>query len=805
MGLELRYVVRSILTRPLFSLVVVLTIALAIAATTTTFSVVNGVLLEPLPYPDPDRLVSVWEHNRPRERDRNVVSPANYLAWRDESVFEDMAAVVAASGTITGDGEPERIGVVTASAPFFELLGAGTVAGRVYTVAEDSEGGEDVGVISHGFWQRRFGGDPSIVGRTIQLNQQPLTIVGVLEPGFDFDYAAQFSFTGSADLFVPHQFGEEARGFSGRYLQVIARVPGGTTIAAASQRMTDIAQRLEATYPERNTGWGVNVVALREQTVGDIERTLLVIFGAVAFVLLIACANVANLMLTRASERHQEVAVRAALGASRWRITRQTLVESLTLATIGGLLGLLLAAWAVSGLLALAPDLPRLQNIALDTTVTLFAFGTTAFAGLLFGMAPALQTLRSDLVTWLRGRAGEGGRREARRLRSALVVSEIALSLMLLIGAGLLIRSLTRMIDVGVGFDTNNVLTATIDLPGTRYSEPEQIRGFFEQLVERVSALAGVEQASAITWAPLMGGGTGTSFWTNDRPEPQAGEYPSANIRWVHRDFHETLRIPLVEGRYFDETDVSGAPNRVIINETMRQEFWPGQSAIGQQITMPWNAQEVGEVVGVVRDIKHNGPRDEPGSMIYWNAAQFMGFDFMTLVVRTSGDPTQLVGAVRGSVAALDPDLPAYSIRTMDQLMSDALAQTRFITLTLGVFATLAFLLACIGVYGVMSYVTGRRIQEFGVRMALGADSRMVVRLVVRQGALLIATAIAIGITGSLLISSLLENLVFDVGTTDPLTFAAMSVLLGSVALVACWLPARRAAAISPVRAIRSE
>ena len=805
MGLELRYVLRAIVRRPLFSLVVVLTIALGIAATTTTFSVVNGVLLEPLPYPQPERLVSVWEHNIVRSRDRNVVSPANYLAWRDEGVFEELAAVIAASGTITGDGEPERIGVVTASAPFFPLLGAGTVAGRVYTTAEDADGGERVGVISHGFWQRRFGGDPGVVGRTVQVNQLPLTILGVLEPDFDFEYGAQFSFTGAADLFVPHGFGESARSASGRYLQVLGRLRPDMSLAMARQRMTDVAQRLEAAYPDRNTGWSVNVVALREQTVGDVERALLVIFGAVAFVLLIACANVANLMLTRASERHQEVAVRSALGASRWRITRQTLVESLTLAVLGGTLGLLLAAWAVSGLVALAPDIPRLQNIALNAPVMLFALATTLLAGLLFGMAPALQTLRSDLVTWLRGRAGEGGRREAKRMRAALVISEIALSLMLLIGAGLLIRSLVRMTDVGVGFETRNVLTATIDLPGARYSEFEQVSGFFERLVERVAGLPGVQQASAITWAPLLGGGTGTSFWTNDRPEPRPGEYPVADIRWVNRDYHETLGIRLIQGRLFDATDVASAPLRVVINETMKQEFWPDQSAIGQQISMPWDGTKVAEIVGVVRDIKHNGPRDEPRSMIYWNVAQWMDFDFMTLVVRSAGDPALLAGSIRSSVAALDADLPAYAIRTMDDLLGDALAQTRFVTLTLGMFATLAFVLACIGVYGVMSYVTGRRVQEFGVRMALGADRGVVVRMVVRQGAMLVALALAIGLVGSLLVSRLLENLVFDVGTADPLTFIAMSLLLGTVALFACWLPARRAASINPVRAMRSE
>jgi putative ABC transport system permease protein len=804
MRLDLRYALRAMAKRPGFALTIILTLGLGIAATSAAFSVVHGVLIEPLPYPQPEQLVSVWEHNVPRARERNSVSPANYLAWRDDGAFARIAAVVASSGSVTSDGEPERVGAITATASFFDVLGARAAVGRLYDESDDRPGAERTTVLSWGFWQRRYGGDPGVVGRNLVLNDVPRRIVGVLDPAFEFDYGATFSYTGTADVFGPPQWGDDARNASGRYLQVVARMRPGSSLAATQQRMSLLADRLAEANPERQAGWRINVVPLREQMVGDVAQALIVIFGAVAFVLLIACANVANLMLTRASERHQEVAVRAALGASRWRIARQHLVESAVLAGLGGATGLLLTVWAVSGLLALAPDIPRLDNIHVDATVLLFTVGTTLFAGLLFGMVPAVQALRSDLATWLRGRVGGGGRRDAKRMRSVLVVTEVALSLVLLIGAGLLIRSFIRLIDAGVGFDTHDLLTATIELPGRRYPD-ERIAPFFDRLVERLQAEPGIQAVSAITFAPLAGPGSGTSFWANDRPVPEPGELPVADIRWVHRDYHATMGIPLIEGRYFDTSDGPGTSDRIVISEAMKKLLWPDQSAIGKTITMPWDSNHVGEIVGVVRDIRHNGPGDEPRSMIYWLTDQFVAFNQMTLVVRSGSDAGTIATAIRAVVGDLDPDLPVYGVRSMDDRLADAMARTRFAAVSLGAFAVLALVLACIGVYGVMTYVTGQRIQEFGVRMALGAGRGDVVRMVVRQGALLVAIALAIGLVGAIAVTRLLSGLVFDVGTTDPLTFAAMSLVLASVALAACYVPALRAARVDPVTAMRQE
>jgi predicted permease len=801
---DLRYALRLLFKRPLLSATIVVTIGLGIAATTSVFSIVDGVLLEPLPYDRPDELVSVWEHNRPRERTRNTVSPANFLAWRDEGVFESLAAVIAASGTVTNEGEPERVGVVTASASFFDILGVRAASGRAYTEAEDVDGADDVAVLGHGFWQRRFGGDPGIIGRTLTLNGRSITVVGVLPADFSFEFGSAISYPGTADVWLPHQFGEDARNFSGRYLQVIGRLPEGLPLEAAQSRMTAFANRLETELPERQTGWGVNVVTLEDEVVGKESRDLLlVIFGAVGFVLLIAVANVANLLVARTSERHQEVAVRAALGAGRQRLVGQMFIESLVLAVAGGLLGLILTLWTIGLVHAMGPDIPRLENVAIDTSVLLFAAGATIFAGVLFGLAPAMQVVRSNMAAWLKTRSGDDGRRDTRRLRSGLIVAEIALSLVLLIGAGLMIRSLIRMLDVGVGLDTSNVLTAEVQLPGTRYDGAPARSQFYNALIDRLDETPGVVNASAITWLPLAGPGTGTSFWVNDRPLPAAGEYPVAGIKWVHHGFHRTMGIGAVAGRMFDETDVADAPLRVVINETMAEEFWPGASALGRLISMEWGETLTAEVIGVVSDIRSDGPSVEPGSMIYWNLDQHQGFNFATLVIRTEGDPLAFVPILRAMVRDQDPLLPIYAVRTMDSLLDAQLVRPRFTAAVLGVFAFAALLIACVGIYGVMAYVTGQRAHEFGIRMAMGAGRQEVVGLVLRQGLRLVVIALVIGLAASWAVSTLLSGLIYDIAPTDPLTFGAMSFVLGGTAMLACWLPARRASRADPVDAIR--
>jgi putative ABC transport system permease protein len=805
MNTELRQALRFLRRRPAFSAAIALTVAIAISATTLAFAVVNGVLLEPLPYANGDRLVSIWEHSLQRERPKNVVSPANFLTWREELRSVDALSVLQeSSGTVLSDGEPERVGVVAVSASYFEIVGARPMMGRFFTEAEDVQGAAGTVVLAEGYWRRRFGGDRSVVGRSLLVGGEPRTIVGVLPARFDFDVKAAFGSIGTHDLWVPARFGEDARQFSGRYLQVLARLARGATAASAQQEASALAARLVEQYPERQTGWGINVVPLHEDLVGDVRGTLLVAFGAVCFVLLIACANVANLLMTRAAERQQEMAVRSALGAGRGRLVRQLLTESFVLSVIGAAGGVLLASWGLRMLVAAAPDLPRLDAIRIDGTVLGFALAATVLTALLFGLLPALHVAGGDVAGSLKER-GTAGRRGAQRVRGALVVVQMALSLVLLIGAGLLVRSLLNRLNVGVGFETDRLLTAEIQLPADPYDTQERQALLFEQLVERVAAVPGVTRASAIIFPPLTGSGTGHVAWPTDRPTPGPGEAPGADIRWIQRDYPQTIGIPLVAGRGFAESDRRAAPLVVLLNETAAREFWPGQSAVGKQIAMPWDETLLAEVVGVVADIRHDGPDTEARPMVYWEHRQFRPFAQMSIVVRTAGRPTDIVPAIRAVLHDLDPQLPLYNVRSMDDLFAQAVARPRFTAVSLGAFALLALILAAMGTYAVIAYATEQRAQEIGIRMALGASRTSVMRMVVGQGVVLIGTALLLGTAGALALSRLLQSLVFDVTTTDPVTFAAMAALLALTGVVASWLPAQRASGIDPVSAIRSE
>jgi putative ABC transport system permease protein len=805
MRVELRQAVRFLVRRPGFSGAIALTVALAIAATTVAFAVVDGVLLEPLPFENPDRLVVVWEHNLPRDRVDNVASPANFLAWRERAQsFEALAAAVAYSTNLTGRGEPERIGAVQASASLFRMIGATPLVGRLYGEEDDRPGAEPVVVLSESYWRRRFGADPGVVGGALTLNGSPATVVGVLPDRYDVPIVAEFNGTGTHDVWRPAPFPAEARTASGRYLQVFGWLKPGNTIEDARAEMSALAARLREEFPDRQTGWGVTVRSLDAQIVGDIRTTLLVIFGAVCFVLLIACGNVANLLLTRATARQQEMAVRSALGAGRFRLLRQLLLENALLSLSGGALGLFIAYAAIRSLVAMAPDIPRLEMLGLDASVIGFAFLATVVTAILFGLAPAWYIAGADVGGWLKGRGTGGEQRGGNRLRGALVVAQVALSLVLLVGAGLLLRSFANRLAVGVGFDMERLLTAEVQLPGGDYDVDAQ-RRFFEELVDRVNANPGVRSASAITFAPLADIGSATSFWPMDRPVPAAGEHPIADVRWVHRGFREVLGIPLIAGRSFDETDRQGAPLHVVINETGALQLWPGEDPIGKRVAMPWGDTLQAEVIGVVGDVLYQGPETELRPMLYWEHRQFRDFQQMTLLVRAQGDPEALVAGIRAAVRELDPNLPLYNVSTMEELYASALDRPRFATVSLGLFAALGLLLAGIGVYGVIAYATQQRAREIGIRIALGADRGSVVRMVLSQGVALIGIALVIGAVGAFSLTSLLQSLVFDVATTDPVTFAAMIALLAAVALLACWLPARRASGIDPVTAIRVE
>lgn len=806
MNTELRQALRFLRRRPAFSGAIVVTVAIAIAATTLTFAVVNGVLLEPLPYAQPERLVSVWENAIKVENPRHVVSSANFIAWRERMrSFDALSILFESSATVVGEGDPERVGAVTASAAYYDIVGAEPLVGRFYTEAEDVQGADLTVVLGEGYWRRRFGADSAVIGRSIMLNGMSRTILGVLPARFDFEIRATNGGIGTRDIWMPPRLGPGHREASGRNFQVVARLAAGATPESAQQEADALAAELIEEFPNRQTGWGINVVPLHEDFVGDVRRTLFIAFGAVCFFLLIACANVANLLMTRATERQQEIAVRSALGAGRGRLIRQLLTESMLLSTVGAVVGVLLATLGLRALVSSSADIPRLNAVGIDATVLGFSLLATISTALLFGLLPALYIGGGDVAGWLKQR-GTAGRRGAQRVRGALVIAQMALSLVLLIGAGLLVRSLLNRLDVGVGFDTERLLTAQVQLPSDPYNSPERQALLFEQLVERVSTIPGVNDASAIIFPPLAGDGTVASIWPADRPDPGAGESPSGDIRWIHRDYPKTIGIPIVAGRGFTESDRAGAPYVLLVNQTAAREFWPNQNPIGKRVVMEWHpGHMVAEVVGVVGDLRHEGPDKEANPTFYWEHRQFRHFPTMSLVVRTNGRPADIVPAIRGALGELDPNLPLYNVTTMDELLSKAVARPRFTAVSLGAFALLALLLAAIGTYAVMAYATEQRTQEIGIRIALGANRAAVVRMVVGQGIALIAAALLVGTGGALALSRLLESLVFDVTTTDPTTFTAMAALLALSGVIACWLPALRASGIDPVSAIRRE
>ena len=801
---DIRYGLRSLLKKPGFTLTAVIALALGIGANTAIFSVINGVLLRSLSYANPDRIAMLWERSVTSETTRlqNVVSPANFLDWKKQSTsFEHMAAVADLRVNLTGGGsEPEEVKAQFVSQPFFPALGVQPLMGRSFLTEEDTVGNDLVIILSHELWQTRFGSDPEIVGKQATISGRQRTIVGVMPPGFHFlDNQVKAWMPIALDPAIDY------REKTGRYLRVVARLKPGVTVQQAQGELAGIAKQLEQALPKYNTGWSVNVVSMHEQVVGEIRPILIVLFAAVAFVLLIACANVANLLLSRAASRQKELALRAALGAGRIRLVRQMLTESVLLALMGGLLGVLLAFWGIQFLIGFGPDnIPRLSEVTLDLRVLGFTFGISLLTGVLFGLIPAVQASRPDLNDALKegSRGSTGGR--GRTFRNVFVVAEVSLALVLLIGAGLMIRSFMRLQAVETGFNPESVLTMRLQLPRKKYAEPHQIVDFFKQAQDRIAAIPGVQAVGAISYLPLTGGlASRDAFKIVGQPAPTPGQEPGVEVRVITPAYFQAMGIPLLKGRLLNERDVKES-RVLLINETMAKRYFAGVDPVGKQMEVFWDGSGPDEIVGVVGDIREGALNKEPEPAIYWSHPR-EPYSGMALVVRTSGDSARFGAAVQKEIRALDPDQPVADVRTMQQVISKSIARPRFNTLLLSIFAGVALVLASVGLYGVMNYSATQRTHEVGIRMALGATRADIMRLVVGNGMMLTLTGIAIGVLASWALTRVMANLLFGITATDVPTFIAVSAVLAAVALVANYIPARRATRVNPVIALRYE
>ena len=798
---DLRFAARTLLKKPAFSVAAALCLALGIGANTAMFSVVNAVLLRPLPYPEPERLVAIWEANAGLRSERNVVSPANYLDWRAGStVFEETGVVMESSFNLTGLGEPEELPAQRLSATMFPVLGVRPAFGRGLTPADDAQGAEAVVVVSHAFWRRHLGSDRAALGKRLTLNGRPFTVIGVMPEGFNIRAS-------EAQLFAPLRLDPSVdyRQITGRFLTAYGRLKPGVAPERAETELRTIAARLAEAHPDYNAGWTVDVYPLYDEIVGEARRPLYVLAGVVAFVLLIACANVANLQLAQAAARSREIAVRAALGAGRWRVARQLLTESLVLASVAGVAGILLAYWAVAALRAAAPaSLPRVQEVGLDGRVLAFSVLLSLLTGVLFGLVPALRAARSDLQATLRagGRGLSGG---STRTRSALVVGQVALSLVLLVGAGLMLKSFARLMNVNPGFDPEHVLTARVSLPGSKYANTAARLAFHDELLRRVRALPGVRSATAATYLPFTGMASASSFWIEGRPTPRPGEEPTAEIRAVDAEFFRTLEVPVRRGTPFTDAEARGASTPLVINEAAARQLFPNASALGQRIHMPWGDTLVGEIVAVVGDVKHAGLDSIAKPTLYWPLQKFPSINTVSIAMRTGRDPMALAAAARREAKGVDADQPLADVKPMLAYLGDSMERRRFNAALLAGFAGVALLLAAVGLYGVMSYTVAQHTRDFGIRIALGADTRTVLGGVLGQALALVGVGLAVGVAGALAMTRVLAGLLYDVSATDPVVFVSIAVLLTAVAVVASLVPARRATRVNPIVALQYE
>ncbi len=799
---DIRFSLRQLRRNPAFTTIALLTLALGIGANTAIFSVVRGVLLRDLPYAEPERLLRVFSTFKGNE---TAVSPADFNDWsRETKALSGLVASAQSTVNLTGSGVAERFTQARVTANAFQVLGVRPLLGRAFVPGEDGEGAPRVAVLGEGLWRRRFGSDSAIIGTRITLDGYPTEVIGVAP--------ASMRYPGRVDLWLTTRFSRRELSDSGRgarWIEVIGRLAPGVSLQQAEIELAAIAKRLEAQDPHHNTGYGTKLVPLRDDIVGGVRTPLIVLLAAVGFVMLIACANVASLMLGRTAAREAELAVRTALGAGRGRLIRQLLTESTCLAVAGGALGLVLAVWGTRLLVALAPsDIPRLYEVRVDTPVLLFTLATTAVAALLFGSIPALHASAGRVALSLReGNRGSRGRPGSSSARSALVIAEMTLALMLLAGAGLLLKSFARLRDVEPGFEPSRVATFTVSLSPVKYETLEQQRAFGAALLDEVRRIPGVDSVGLAFGLPLSGMSFSISFTVNGRPAPPPNAHPSAQLRVVSPGYFGAMGIPLERGRTIAAIDQAGGPRAFVISEETALRFFPGEDPIGKRVEFGWSrdgTRLAGEIVGIVGDVRQHSLRGDVTPHAYVAFDQWP-IEELTVVMRTRGDPAVALRAAQNAVAALDRDLPIYDATTLEHMVDQSLGQPKFYLLLLTVFAGLAVVLAAVGIYGVMAYTVQQRAREIGIRMALGASQERVVTMVVRRGLLLALAGIALGTAGAYAVTRVLRSLLYGVSERDPLTFAAVALLLGGVALIASWIPARRAARVDPLAAMRTE
>ena len=799
---DIRYGIRNLIKRPGFTLIAVITLALGIGANSAIFSAIDALLLNPLPIPDQDRVMAIWDKDPNHGYEHNEVAVANYFDWRAQNhSFEKLALYRWWNVNLTGIDTPERIQGFLVTSNFFDTLGVQPMIGRGFSEGEDQPGAADVAIIAYSLWQRRFGGDPNIINKTITVNSTTCTVVGVLPP--------RFSFPKSGEVYATFTLSPELKANRRNHAYyVLGRLKPGVSQQSAQADIDTIAARLEQHYPETNTGLGANVIPILKDTVRTYDRALWVLMASVGFVLLIACANVANLMLARASGRQKEIALRVALGASRWRIIRQLLTESLIVAVIGGGVGVLIAFWGLGLLRGANPgEAERFagwDQLGLNLPVLAFTIGLSVLSGIIFGLAPALQVSKPNLNSSLKegGRIGGGG---SQRLRSSLVVFEIALSLILLVGAGLLVRSFLSLLRTNPGFQPDNLMTMSLMLPSLKYKEEPQVAAFYSELVHRAQQVPGVQDAALVNYIPLGGSNSSDGFLVEGVPEPPSGHEFVGRYRVCTPEYFETMGISILKGRPFTDADKAGSTRVAIVNETMARTYWANGDALGKRFRFygPLDKSPWIEIVGIINDVRHD--LNTPIVPEYYLPHAQDSWSGMVLVARTTVDPASTAAALRQQVWAIDKDQPVYDVKTMTEVRAVSVALYSFSSVMLGIFAGVALLLAAVGIYGVLAFAVTQRTQEIGIRMALGARRGDVLRLVIRHGMLMAIIGVVIGLAGAWGLTRFLSGLLVGVSRTDLLTFSVVTLSLLIAALLACYLPARRATKVDPLVALRYE